>query len=115
MAFEQVVKFMANAYTNNLVSNFIHGTITSINPIKIKVEGLPEIGEKQIIISDSVKELIIKLEGHSHTVDGMQTSAELKEIKVREGLKQGDKVLIIQSNDKQLFYIKEILKDDSNK
>lgn len=114
MAFEKVVQYLNNTYTNKMTSNFLFGAVTNLKPLKIKVDGLPELIEKQLILSDNVKELKIKLEGHTHTVDGQETSKELKEIKIKEGLKQGDKVFIIQSNDKQLFYIKEIIKDDSN-
>lgn len=122
---------------NNSKSNFLYGTVTSIDPIKIKVDGLPELNKNQIILSDNVKEKIIKIpssknpghthiiqslttdpagqDSHTHTIQNFETDKALLEITLREGLKIGDKVFIIQSNDNQLFYVSEVVKDDTNK
>ena len=119
-----------------LTNNFLFGVVTSVDPIKVKVEGYPELNKNQIILGELVREQKIKVpnkekpkhkhkiktlttstggqDSHTHTIQGFETEEALEEITLREGLKKGDKVFIIQSNDKQLFYIMErILKDDT--
>lgn len=96
---DKLAQRLISNQNSGLSSNFLFGIVLSVEPIKVKIEGLPELKETQIILSDRVKEKKIKIED--------------KEILIQEGLKTGDKVFIIQSNDKQLFYIKEIIKNDT--
>lgn len=128
----QAIKGMVSSPVNN----FIYGVVTSIEPIKILVEGLPELQPTQIILSDRVKEKIIKIPNedtpqhkhkvntlttsqggdppHSHTVEAFETLESLPEIKLWDGLKVGDKVFIIRSNNGQSFYVMEVIKDDTD-
>lgn len=132
MAGEKIAQCLINLNTG-LTSNFLYGVVTGVEPIKIKVEGLPELKENQIILSDNVKEKKIKIptekkpkhkhsvkelttkpageDNHTHTIVGFETEEALEEITLWEDLKVGDKVFIIQSNDKQLFYVLEVVKE----
>lgn len=111
MAGEKFSNCIVNLTKGLLTSNFLYGIVTGVKPIKIKVDGLPELKENQIILSDNVKEKKIKIPKHKHTVDGVESSEELEEITLWGDLKAGDKVFIIQSNDKQLFYVLEVVKE----
>lgn len=115
MAGEKLAQYLINMNNSGISSNFLHGVVTSDKPVKVKIEGLPELKENQIILSRNVVKQTIKIKPHKHQINGEETSEELKELTLWEGLKTGDKVFIIQSNDKQKFYIMEVVEDDTDK
>lgn len=132
MAGERLAQTISNL-RGGLSSNFLFGVVTGIKPIKIKIEGLPELKETQIILSDNVKKKKIKIptndkpkhkhavntltttpggeDSHTHTIPAFETQEALEEITLWEDLKKGDKVFVIQSNDKQMFYVLEVIKE----
>ncbi len=128
---ERLAKNLLGLINSKASSNFLYGVVTNIEPIKIKVDGLPELKENQIILSDNVREKKIKIptkakpkhkhrvgalttnpggDGHTHSIPAFETEESLEEIVLWEDLKINDKVFIIQSNDKQLFYVLEVVK-----
>lgn len=135
MTGEKLAQYLYNMNNKEIQTNFLTGTVISLKPIKIKVEGLPELKENQLILSRNVKELKIKIpneestghthrveqlttnpsgeDSHTHTINGFKTSKELEEITLWKGLKLNDKVLIIQSNNRQMFLVMEILENDT--
>lgn len=115
MAGEKLAQYLINMNNSGISSNFLHGVVTNDKPVKIKVEGLPELKENQLILSCNVKKQTIKIKPHKHEINGEETSEELEEITLQEDLKTGDKVFIIQSNDRQKFYIMEVVEDDTRK
>ena len=137
IAGEKIAKYLMNGFNKTISSNFLFGIVTSIDPIKIKIEGLPELESSQIILSDNVKEKKIKIptegkpnhkhkintlittasgeDNHTHEIPPFETMDALPEITLWGNLKINDKVFIIQSNDKQLFYVMEVIKDDTKK
>lgn len=137
MAGEKLAQYLMSMSNSGISTNFLHGVVTSVKPVKIKIEGLPELKENQLILSRNVKELKIKIpneenvghthkveqlttnpsgeDSHTHTINEFKTSKELQEIMIWRGLKVNDKVFIIQSNDKQKFYVVEVVEGDTNK
>lgn len=97
----------------NQANNFVFGVVTSVNPIKIIVEGLPELQPTQIILSDKVKEKKIKIPNTEQGGDFPHTH-EIPEITLWRGLEKGDKVFIIRSNNGQTFYVMEVVKSDTD-
>lgn len=125
---DRLIQELNNRFNKPLDNNLIYGVVTSVEPIKIMVDGLPELQPNQIILGELVREKVIKIPKHKHTINSfttgsggepahthqveqLETSQELESIKLWEGLKEGEKVLILRSNNKQLFYVLERVKE----
>lgn len=111
------------------MTDLLVGTVSSIDPLKVKFEGKFEIDEDFLLLSPFVQEFKILIpelpenehyhhtpsaatgsggeDGHSHSIPIMQTSVAyaLPEIKLWRGLKVGDIVRVLRINQGQLFYI----------
>lgn len=120
------------------------GEVTSINPLKVKVENRLEIDETFLMLSAFVKEKWINVpedseaghihiipavddEGgiwqtdtaagpaaHVHTIPEWKTKVELPKIKLWRGLKVGDQVRMIRLQNGQLYYIIERVEGITN-
>ena len=111
------------------ITDLLFGVVTSISPLKIKVDNRFEVDEKFLILSALVKETTIKIpdrenekhahvipehttsaagEGpHTHTIPQMNTYSALPDILLWRGLIVGDKVRLLRVNQGQLFYVLE--------
>ena len=120
------------------------GEVTSVNPLKIKVENRLEIDETFLMLSAFVKEKWINIpedadnqhihtipavdsEGgvwqtdpaagpvtHTHTISEWKTSLALQKIKLWRGLKVGDQVRMIRLQNGQLYYVLERVEGITN-
>lgn len=131
MAGSKLINIMQNAgkMSTGETTDLLFGDVTSINPLKIKIDNRFEVDEKFLILSALVKETIIKIpkrdanthkhiipqhttspagEGpHTHTIPEMSTNSVLPDILLWRGLKVGDKVRVLRVNAGQMFYVIE--------
>ena len=98
------------------LSNFVLGEVVSEKPLVIRV-GKNELDEDYLILSDNVRDFEVDIEvnhitenraggggyaefaGHNHDYKGR------KKIIIYNGLKVGEKVVMIQQEGGQLFYV----------
>ena len=111
-------------------TDLLFGVVTSVSPLKIKIDNRFEVDERFLILSALVKETIIKIpkreenehthvipqhttslggqqDPHTHTVPQMDTLSALPDIFLWRGLQVGDKVRILRVNQGQMFYVLE--------
>lgn len=109
MAGEKLVHILQDASKPDLTTttDLVFGEVISISPLNIRVDNRFNIDSKFIILSELVKEKIITIDSHNHSVNGVNTSKELTEITLWRGLRVGDKVRILRLNQGQLYYVLE--------
>ena len=133
MAGNKLVKIMQEAgkAPSGETTDLLFGVVTSVSPLKIKIDNRFEVDEKFLILSALVKETVIKIperdannhrheipqhetspagEGpqtHSHIIPAYNTNNALPDILLWRGLQVGDKVRILRVNKGQQFYVLE--------
>ena len=131
MAGNKLIKIMQNAGKppSGETTDLLFGVVTSIAPLKIKIDSRFEVDEKFLILSALVKETIVNIperednkhlhvipehatsaagEGpHTHNVPQMNTYTALPNILLWRGLIVGDKVRVLRVNQGQMFYVME--------
>ena len=94
----QVIQETARkVFQDSKPTDLLFGVVTSVSPLKIKVDNRFELGHEFLIISKLCKELLVEV-NHS---DGKET------IKIWDGLKVGDTVRLIRVHSGQLYYVLE--------
>jgi Protein of unknown function (DUF2577). len=107
-------------------SNFLFGTVKTINPISVTVNDLPTLTEEMLVLGKNVidyeTEITINWTSEPHThFHYMEENTDSrtdyrthshgitgrKKTIIHNALKVGDKVFLIRSNDGQKFYIAE--------
>jgi len=105
-------------------TDLLFGEVTSVSPLKIRVDNRFEVDEQFLILSALVKETIVHIPTHSHiipehatdpdefgshthTIPEMTTYSALPSITLWRGLIVGDKVRLLRVNNGQMFYIIE--------
>jgi hypothetical protein len=93
MAGNKLVKIMQDAgkMPNGETTDLLFGVVTSVVPLKIKIDSRFEVDEKFLILSALVKE----------------TTSALPDILLWRGLRVGDKVRVLRVNKGQMFYVLE--------
>jgi hypothetical protein len=131
MAGNKLLKIMqeASKMPTEETTDLLFGVVTSVSPLKIKIDNRFEVDEKFLILSALVKETVIKIpereenkhshvipqhttsaagEGpHTHTIPQMNTLSALPDILLWRGLIVGDKVRVLRVNQGQMFYVLE--------
>jgi len=131
MAGNKLLKIMQEAgkIPAGETTDLLFGEVTSVSPLKIKIDNRFEVDEKFLILSALVKETVIKIpereenkhshvipqhttsaagEGpHTHTIPQMNTLSALPDILLWRGLIVGDKVRVLRVNQGQMFYVLE--------
>ncbi|MDD2288500.1 MAG: DUF2577 domain-containing protein [Bacteroidales bacterium] len=131
MAGSKLVKIMQEAGKppTGEVTDLLFGVVTSVSPLKIKIDNRFEVDEKFLILSALVKETVINIpereenkhlhvipehttspagDGpHTHTIPQMNTYSALPSILLWRGLIVGDKVRVLRVNQGQMFYVLE--------
>ena len=112
------------------------GEVTSISPLKIKVENRFEIDETFLLLSAFVREKWINVPEdanfkhthpipewqtdpagpgpHTHTISAWVTEMDFPKIKLWRGLKVGDQVRMIRLKNGQLYYVIERVEGITN-
>ena len=116
MAGERLVKAMMDAAAGQRAretpTDFVYGTVLSVSPMQIQVEGKFPIDEENIILSALCKPFETTLLRHKHKESiGDETDIQLDPVLVWRGLEPGDRVRMLQCNGGQKFYVLE--RDDS--
>lgn len=110
-------------------TDLLFGEVTSVSPLKIRVDNRFEVDEQFLILSALVKEVTIPVptsgtsmhahtipthttnsggtDPHTHTIPEMTTYSALPSITLWRGLIIGDKVRLLRVNNGQMFYIIE--------
>lgn len=110
-------------------TDLLFGEVTSVSPLKIRVDNRFEVDEQFLILSALVKETIIHIPTaetsmhshtipthttnsggtgpHTHTIPEMTTYSALPSITLWRGLIVGDKVRLLRVANGQMFYIIE--------
>ncbi len=131
MAGNKLIKIMQDASkpASGETTDLLFGVVTSVSPLKIKIDNRFEVDERFLILSALVKETVIKIpereenkhlhvipqhttsaagEGpHTHTILQMDTRSALPDILLWRGLRVGDKVRILRVNKGQQFFVLE--------
>ena len=131
MAGNKLVKIMQDASKtpNGETTDLLFGVVTSVAPLKIKIDNRFEVDEKFLILSALVKKTVINIpereenkhlhvipqhttspagEGpHTHSIPQMNTYSALPSILLWRGLIVGDKVRVLRVNQGQMFYVIE--------
>lgn len=88
--------------------SLIYGEVTSADPLTISVDQDYEIDEDQIILTNAVRDYVVKMEvdhttetadGHVHGYSGT------KEFKVKLALKKGETVIMLRADGGQDFIV----------
>lgn len=128
----KLIKIMQDASkpASGETTDLLFGVVTSVSPLKIKIDNRFEVDEKFLILSALVKETIIKIprreenehthvipqhttslggqqDPHTHTIPQMETRSALPDILLWRGLEVGDKVRILRVNKGQQFFVLE--------
>ncbi|MBU5485252.1 DUF2577 domain-containing protein [Clostridium sp. MSJ-11] len=88
---------------NNPV-NILFGEVLNVEDLKIKIDQKLILSKEFFIIPQSLTKYEIDL-GHSHSYSNGSTSKELNKIVIREGLKQGDRVLLLRVQGGQQYVV----------
>ena len=131
MAGSKLVKIMQEAGKppTGEVTDLLFGVVTSVSPLKIKIDNRFEVDEKFLILSALVKETVINIpereenkhlhvipehttspagDGpHTHTIPQMNTYSASPSILLWRDLIVGDKVRVLRVNQGQMFYVLE--------
>lgn len=118
MAGERLVRMMRELgqTPENQVAAILTGTVTSINPLKIKIDDL-ELTETFLVVSTFCREMKFteqSMEGTTHHHSGVHGVTEDAQIgsftfTMWEGLAVGDDVIIMKMNRGQKYYVVEPL------
>ena len=99
--------------------DLLFGTVTSVSPLKIRVEQKMELGEAQLILTRNVSDYKVKIEGRNvqsffFTNDQGGTAivepphihalGEL-EIEIKNALKEGERVVLLKQRGGQKFLV----------
>lgn len=97
--------------------DFLIGTVTKANPLKIKISQKIELDEDFLVLCRNVTDYKVELSvdwatenkgggageaafaSHNHDIKGK------KEVTVHNALKKGDKVLLVMANGGQVYYV----------
>lgn len=132
MAGNKLLKIMQEAgkVPAGETTDLLFGEVTSVSPLKIKIDNRFEVDEKFLILSALVKETVIKIperdannhkhkipqhttssggqqDPHTHIISQMDTLSALPDILLWRGLEVGDKVRVLRVNQGQMFYVLE--------
>ena len=111
------------------VTDLVWGVVTSIDPLKIKVDNRFEITEDFIVLSALCQEAIIKIPteaivqhlhivpqhstqaagdpSHTHVINSFSTELAMPEIRLWRGLIIGDNVRMLRINNGQTYFVME--------
>lgn len=93
MAGERLVQLIKGKSSQE--NNFIFGTVTSVNPLNIKV-GDRHIPAELLYLSTYCK--------------GLKIRYKEEDVTIWNGVKAGDTVVMIESNNNQLYFVLEVVK-----
>ena len=135
--FVLTVKSIVKAYLDGQKpAELAFGEVTSISPLKIKIDNRLEVDETFLLLSAFVREKWINVPTdespnhthpipqwqtdpagpgpHTHTIQPWQTDPDFPKIKLWRGLKVGDKVRMIRLKQGQLYYVIERVEGITN-
>ena len=78
--------------------DFLFGTVTSADPLKIRVEQKMELGEAQLILTRNVSDYKVRIE--------REGEPEF-EIKIKNALKVGEQVVLLKQRGGQKFLVQD--------
>lgn len=93
---------------DGIVPKLLFGTITSINPVELLVDGMPTPIPPECIYVGAMCRRYVIPQPHIHydvAPDTATTSKETQEIELWRGLRIGDRVSCIRVNNGQMYYI----------
>lgn len=107
---ETIAQITKDVINRSKPTTFFIATVESTSPLKIKRDEKFILKEENILLTDAVKDVEKEVEiewetenssTHSHKINGK------KKIVIKNGLKKGDTVLVLQNNGGQEFVILE--------
>ena len=104
---QEVQKAIKNMADSMKLTDLVYGEVTSISPLKIKVDQKLELTSSVIILTSAVIEKKINY-SHTHGYSNGTTSTEspdLSEVIIVEGLLIGDKVIMLRVENGQKFIV----------
>lgn len=94
-----------NEYARSTPTDFVYGSVTSVSPLVIMVEGRFSVGEEKLVLSALVKPFVTTLLRHSHGSSCGGTDVQLDPVMVWRGLEEGDRVRMLQCHSGQTYYV----------
>ena len=90
-------------------TDFVYGTVISVSPLRIEVEGKFPVDEGNLILSCLAKPFVTTLLKHRHLCEKCEDfdDIQLDPVMVWRGLAIGDRVRMLQCNSGQKFYVLE--------
>lgn len=107
MFLPEIQQIVLNITNSMKLTDYVYGEVTSIEPLKIKVDQKLELTSSIIILTSSVIEKKINI-SHTHGYSEGTTNAEspdLSEFVIVEGLIVGDKVIMLRVENGQKFIV----------
>lgn len=117
MAGERIASLIKEAAGNKQdFSDVLYGKVTSISPLKVRVEGKFEIGKESLQLSRTVQDLTLSFSVPTYTanhkqIDGESVVGSLSQgsrqvtLQVFRDLRVGDEVSLLRGRKGQLFHI----------
>jgi hypothetical protein len=114
---EQIKQIVKNVLDNEKLTEYTSGTVSSISPLKIKVNQKLELPESVLLLTFPVKELKINLSHDHQYPNELPTSTtkievpkdtdytDFSEVVIVEGLKVGDKVTMLRVEKGQKYIV----------
>lgn len=75
---------------------FLHGTVTGVDPLKVRVDQKFELSASQLILTNAVRD---------HTITVTDPGGEEQVVRVHRALKVGERVLLLRADGGQKFII----------
>lgn len=114
---EQIKLIVSNMLENMKLTDYVFGEVTSISPLKIRLDQKLELPESVLILTFPVRELKINLAHKHQYLNGEATSitqiespedsdiSNFNEVIIVEGLKIGDKVTLLRVEKGQKYIV----------
>lgn len=94
-----VKQIAVNAMNSIQPSNFCIGEVVNTSPLKVSIDQKMILGVKQLILTRNVTDFTIEVEFD------LGTETETREVTIHNGLKVGDKVVLINEQGGQKYLI----------
>ncbi|MBD8046747.1 DUF2577 domain-containing protein [Clostridium faecium] len=101
---DTIKKASIGAFDASNPVNILFGEVLSVDNFKIKVDQKLILSKEFFIIPESLIRYEIDL-SHNHNYTNGSTSSALNKVIIREGLKQGDKVLLLRMQGGQQYIV----------
>jgi fibronectin type 3 domain-containing protein len=102
---EQIKKVAMDAFNQSEPATFIYGTVTSASPLTIQVEQKLSLTKEFLVLTKNVIDYEAEVEVDWKTDDATHTIKGIKKMKMKNGLKVADKVILVKQQGGQKYLV----------